>query len=30
LVIVDVGGNSPLITAFLTKEWGFGLLLVYG
>jgi len=28
---VDVGGNLPLITTgFLTKERGFGLLLVYG
>jgi len=30
LVIVGMGGNSPLITVFLTKEWRFGLLLVYG
>lgn len=26
---VDVGGNLPLMTEFLTKERGFGHLLVY-
>ena len=30
LEIVNVGGNWPLITTFLTKEWEFGLLLVNG